>query len=90
MKKIDPFFISTFFKKKIKFPLTAIRETKILQSLNHPNIIKLIEVITHESILILFFCRFFLNSVFFLEKIFIYFFFFLNRINLFGIGVHGP
>ena len=35
-------------QEKQGFPITAIREIKILQNLNHPNVIKLIDVCTEE------------------------------------------
>ena len=30
------------------FPITAVREIKILRQLNHPNIVKLIEIVTDK------------------------------------------
>lgn len=33
-------------KKKKKFPITAIREIKILKQLDHPNIVRLLEIVT--------------------------------------------
>ena len=35
--------------EKEGFPITAIREIKILKALNHPNIIDLIEVVTSKT-----------------------------------------
>jgi cyclin-dependent kinase 12/13 len=31
------------------FPITAMREIKILKQLNHPNIVNLVEIVTSQS-----------------------------------------
>lgn len=43
------FFFFLFSHPVCQFPITAIREIKILKALNHPNVINLIEVVTSKS-----------------------------------------
>ncbi len=33
----------------VQFPITAVREIKILKSLNHPNVVKLIDVVSQTG-----------------------------------------
>ena len=62
------------FSLKIKFPITALREIKILQSLNHKNVITLREIVNSQreyfflSVFLVFFYRVSYQNAIFIES----------------------